>query len=472
VNHVNPDRVDAVDGGAADSGPTRLWHPFADMAAVAESGELVIESGEGAYVVDEGGRRYLDASAGLWYCNVGHGRRELADAAQQQMARLAAYSAFGDLATRPAIELAHRLADMAPMDDARIFLTSGGSDGVDTAVKLVRRYWAELGKGERTAIVTREHAYHGMHLAGTSLAGIDANRSGHGDLDPAVLRVPWDDAEALQELLSSRSDIGAFFCEPIIGAGGVYAPPHAYLERVRDICRAHDVLFVADEVICGYGRTGRMFASDRWSLDPDILLTAKGITSGYIPLGAVTVSGRVASPFWSGHRGPVMWRHGYTYSAHATACAVALVNLDVIEREQLVEHVDRMQHRLGSALAPLVAFDVVEEVRAGVGLLAAIDYTPEAKASGVPGMVLAGLRERGVLTRNLASGALQISPSFVIDEADIEFLATAVAEAISAAGGQRARPQASGLLPDITTDEGIDAFDDRHYLDQRPPHHG
>jgi putrescine aminotransferase len=467
VEHVNPDRV-----GAADGEQTRLWHPFADMAAVADSGELVIESGAGAYVVDESGRRYLDASAGLWYCNVGHGRRELADAAQQQMARLASYSAFGDLATRPAIELASRLAGVAPMDDARVFLTSGGSDGVDTAVKLARRYWAELGHGDRTAIVTREHAYHGMHLAGTSLAGIDANRAGHGDLDPAVLRVPWDDAEALESLLSSRSDVGAFFCEPIIGAGGVYAPPPAYLERVREICRAHEVLFVADEVICGYGRTGRMFASDRWSLDPDILLSAKGITSGYVPLGAVIVSGRVASPFWSGDRGPVVWRHGYTYSAHATACAVALVNLDIIERERLIEHVDRMQHRLGSALAPLSAFDVVEEVRAGVGLLAAVDYTPEAKQSGVPGLVLSGLRDRGVLTRNLASGALQISPAFVVDDADITLLVSAIAEAIAAAGGQRARPEASDLLPDITTDEGIDAFDDQHYLDQRPPHHG
>lgn len=465
-------------------GATRLWHPFADMAAVAESGELVIESGSGCYVTDEDGRRYLDAAAGLWYCNVGHGRAELADAARQQMARLASYSAFGDLATRPAIELAERLSEMSPMDDARVFLTSGGSDGVDTAVKLVRRYWAERGKSERTAIVTREHAYHGMHLAGTSLAGIDANRSGHGDLDPAVLRVPWDDAEALAGLLASRSDIGAFFCEPVIGAGGVYAPPEGYLARVREICRAHDVIFVADEVICGYGRTGRMFASERWSLDPDIVLTAKGITSGYIPLGAVLVSGRVAEPFWSGERGPVMWRHGYTYSAHATACAVAQTNLDIVEREGLVDRVDRLQHHLGSALASLASFDVVSEVRAGVGLLAAVDYTAHAKDEGLPARVLMGLRERGVLTRNLASGALQISPAFVIDEGEIDRLADAIAEAIAAAGGARrvaeaapdglrlARPQSSGLLPDITMDEGIDAFDDRHYLEQRPPHHG
>ena len=454
------------------------------MAAIAASGELVIDHGEGAYVVDEQGRRYLDASAGLWYCNVGHGRAELARAAYDQMDRLASYSAFGDLATRPALDLAARLADLAPMDEARVFLTSGGSDSVDTAVKLARRYWAERGEDARSVIVTREHAYHGMHLAGTSLAGIEANRAGHGELDPAVVQVPWDDAEALEAVLGSRDDIAAFFCEPVIGAGGVYAPPPGYLERVREACRRHDVLFVADEVICGYGRTGAMFASDRWSLDPDILLTAKGITSGYIPLGAVLVSGRVAEPFWSPGEHPVMWRHGYTYSAHATACAVAMANLDVVEAEGLIARVDLAQHRLGQALAPLTAYDLVAEVRAGVGLLAAVDYTPEAKAAGVPAAVLAGLRERGVLTRNLASGALQVSPSFVVSDDDIDLLGHAIAEALSGAGGRarrvggaapvglrRAAPS-SGLLPDITSDEGVDALDDRHYLEQRPPHHG
>ena len=442
------------------------------MAAVAASGELVIDRGEGAYVIDEQGRRYLDASAGLWYCNIGHGRTELADAAAAQMRRLASYSAFGDLATRPALDLAQRLADMAPMDDARIFLTSGGSDSVDTAVKLVRRYWAEMGEPGRSVIVTREHAYHGMHLAGTSLAGIDANRAGHGELDPAVVQVPWDDADALDALLGERSDIAAFFCEPIIGAGGVYAPPRDYLARVRETCRRHGVLFVADEVISGYGRAGAVFASTRWSLDPDVMLTAKGITSGYIPLGAVLVAGRVAAPFWEPGPAPVMWRHGYTYSAHATACGVALANLDILDQEQLIARVDTLQHRLGAALLPLAAYDVVSEVRAGVGLLAAVDYTPEAKAAGVPARVLADLRERGVLTRNLASGALQVSPTFVIDDADIAFLGQAIAESLVASGATRAPRPSSGLLPDITEDEGVDSYDDRHYLEQRPPHHG
>lgn len=442
------------------------------MAAVSAQGELVLARGEGAYVVDEAGRRYLDASGGLWYCNVGHGREQLARAAAVQMSTLESYSAFGDLATRPALDLAERLAEMAPMADARIFFTSGGSDSVDTAVKLARRYWAQVGQPHRQAIVTREHAYHGMHLAGTSLAGIPANKEAHGPLDPAVLQVPWDDAAALDQLLATRSDIAAFFCEPIIGAGGVYAPPPGYLEAVREACRRHGVLFVADEVICGFGRTGWMFASDRWNLDPDMLLTAKGITSGYVPLGAVFVGGRVAEPFWSSAEGPVMWRHGYTYSAHATACAVALANLDILETEGLVARVDRMQHALGSALARVASYDVVSDVRAGVGLLAAVDFTSDALADGLPARVLRGLRASGVLTRLLASGALQISPPFVIDDGDIADLASGIDAALVEAGATRPRPPASGLLPDITSDEGVDAYDDRHYLDQRPPHHG
>lgn len=460
------------DARAAQEPGTRLWHPFADMAAVAATGELVIDRGQGAHVFDEQGRRYLDASAGLWYCNVGHGRAALADAAGAQMRRLASYSAFGDLATRPALDLAERLADMAPMDDARVFLTSGGSDSVDTAVKLVRRYWAEEGQPDRSVIVTREHAYHGMHLAGTSLAGIEANKTGHGELDPAVVQVPWDDADALESLLGERDDIAAFFCEPIIGAGGVYAPPADYLARVREICRRHGVLFVADEVISGYGRAGAMFASERWALDPDVMLTAKGITSGYIPLGAVLVADHVAAPFWTSRAAPVMWRHGYTYSAHATACAVALANLDILEGEALVARVDGLQHQLAAALLPLGAYDVVSEVRAGVGLLAAVDYSAEAKSAGVPARVLSGLRDRGVLTRNLASGALQVSPPFVIDQADIEVLGRGIADALEDAGATRTRASSSGLLPDITSDEGVDAYDDRHYLEQRPPHHG
>ncbi len=455
---------------------TRFWHPFADMAAVSAKGELVLARGEGARVFDEQGRGYLDAAGGLWFANVGHGRREIAEAASRQMSTLASYSTFADLANRPALDLAARLAEMAPMADARVFFTSGGSDSVDTAVKLVRRYWSEMGQPQRQVIVTRQHAYHGMHLAGTSLAGIPANQASHGSLDPAVVVIPWDDAQALDRVLDERDDIAAFFCEPVIGAGGVYAPPDGYLESVRDICRRHGVLFVADEVITGYGRTGAMFASDRWSLDPDIVLTAKGLTSGYLPMGAVIVAGRVAEPFWTPRDQPVLWRHGYTYSGHAAAAAAALANLDILEREGLVARVDALQHDLASALSPLASYDVISEVRTGVGLLTAVDFTPEALAAGVPARVLAGMRERGVLTRLLASGAIQVSPPFVVSTDDIAELAEVIGDSLEAAGcvaaPATAPSSAADLLPQITTDEGVDGFDDDHYLRDRPPHHG
>ncbi len=176
---------------------TDLWHPFADMSAVDRDGELVLTRGEGSRVWDEDGRSYLDATAGLWFANVGHGRREIADAMAAQAARIAAYSTFGDMANRPALDLATRVAALAPVPGSKVFFTSGGSDSVDTAVKLVRRYWALLGRPERRVVVVRDRAYHGMHLAGTALSGIDANRAGYGDLDLDVVRVPWDDAAAL-----------------------------------------------------------------------------------------------------------------------------------------------------------------------------------------------------------------------------------------------------------------------------------
>jgi putrescine aminotransferase len=214
-----------------------FWHPFADMSSVVGH-ELVIESGQGCYVTAADGTEYLDVTAGLWYCNVGHGRREIADAVQAQMSRIAAYSNFGDLATQPTIDLADRLAALAPMADAKVFFTSGGSDAVDTAVKLVRRYWSLVGQPQRTTIIHRTRSYHGMHLAGTSLSGIAANREGYGALDADISTVEWDDADALAERIDSlgAGNVGAFFCEPVIGAGGVYLPPPGYLDAARRVC--------------------------------------------------------------------------------------------------------------------------------------------------------------------------------------------------------------------------------------------
>ncbi len=454
--------------------PSAFWHPFADMSAVSGR-ELVIASGEGVRLRSEDGAEYLDATAALWYCNVGHGRVEIARAVMNQMAQISSYSNFGDLATRSTLDLADRLAALAPMADAKVFFTSGGSDAVDTAVKMVRRYWSILGQPGRTTIVTRTRAYHGMHVAGTSIAGIAANREGYGPLDPDVANVPWDDARALADRLDELGPgtVAAFFCEPVIGAGGVFTAPEGYLAAVREICRQRGVLFVADEVITGFGRTGAMFASS--NLDPDVVLTAKGLTSGYQPMGAVLVSGAVADPFWT--TPGLLWRHGYTYSGHASAAAAAMANLDIIEGERLVERVAGLQLALTAALSELRTHDLVVDVRSGSGLLGAVQFDPARLAADPTLMprILRGLRERGVLTRGLADGSLQISPPFVIERAELQELARAIDDTLLALGSSRQATRSADvdLLPDVTRDEagGFGNQDDRLRADV-PPHHG
>jgi adenosylmethionine-8-amino-7-oxononanoate aminotransferase len=411
-----------------------FWHAFADMHAVESGGELVVDRGEGVHVWDEDGRRYLDATAALWYCSVGYGRDEIADAAQAQLRRLPAYSTFGDLSNRPAIELAERVRSLTPVEDSKVFLTSGGSDSIDTATKMARRYWQLLGETERTLLITREHAYHGMHIAGTSLAGIEANAAGHGPLVGDVAKVAWDSTSALRDAIAAAGPerVAAFFCEPVIGAGGVFPPPEGYLEEVRAICRETGVLFVADEVITGFGRTGDWFASSRFALGPDIVTCAKGITSGYLPMGAVIAAPWVAEPFW--REGSGMWRHGYTYSGHATAAASALANLDIMERESLPKRALELEGDLADALAPLVDHPLVGEVRSGTGVLAAVQFAADALEvePTLPGRTVAAGRENGILTRALGIGALQISPPLVIDAAELKELQEGLRSALDA----------------------------------------
>ncbi len=410
----------------------RFWHSFADMSAIQERGEFVLDRGEGVHVWDEDGRRYIDATAGLWYCNVGYGRDEIAVAAAAQLRRLSAYSTFGDVSNRPAIELAERVADVSPDPDSRVFFTSGGSDSIDTAAKMARRYWQLLGQTDRTMFITRESAYHGMHVAGTSLAGIEANAAGYGPFVRDVSRVPWDSPDALRDAIDAATPerVAAFFCEPVIGAGGVFAPPEGYLERVRSICRDAGVLFVADEVITGFGRMGDWFASNRWKLEPDLITCAKGITSGYLPMGAVVASPRVAEPFWNGTAG--LWRHGYTYSGHATVAAVAMANLDILERETLPKRALELETDLADALTPLAGHPMVEEVRAGTGVLAAVQLPTQAIAedSTLPARAVRACREAGVMTRTLATGGLQVSPALVIDRAELKELGDGIRAAL------------------------------------------
>lgn len=408
-----------------------FWHPFADLAGIERDGELVIDRGEGVHVWDEQGRRYLDATASLWYCNVGYGRREIAEAAAAQMRRLPAYSTFGDLATRPALELAERVAALAPVPGSLVFLTSGGSDSVDTAAKIARRYWQLVGQPRRTVLVHRTGSYHGMHLGGTSLAGIDANAAGYGPLVGDVVRVAWDSADALREAIDRAGPdrVAAFFCEPVIGAGGVFPPPEGYLEEVRKICREAGVLFVADEVITGFGRCGAWFASSRFDLEPDLVTCAKGLTSGYLPAGAVLAAPWVVEPFRRPEAG--MFRHGYTYSGHATVAAAALANLDIMEREGLPGAALRLEEDLAEALRPLADHPLVEEVRAGTGVLAAVQLRTDPDGS-LPARAVRACREAGILTRALATGALQVSPALTISPAELGELAEGMRTALDA----------------------------------------
>ncbi|KIA60208.1 aspartate aminotransferase family protein [Nocardia vulneris] len=395
-----------------------LWHGFADMGAVERDGAFVVARGEGAYIYDAAGKRYLDATAGLWFTNVGHGRGEIADAVAAQLRQIAHYSNFGDFAEPATQELAERLSALAPVPGSKIFFTSGGSDSVDTAAKLARRYWHELGRPDKTIVVGRSKAYHGMHVAGTALAGIPVNREGYGELMADARTVDWDDAKALLALIEEigAERIAAFFCEPIIGAGGIYLPPQGYLAEVRRICRDHDILFVADEVVTGFGRIGgSWFASSRFDLEPDLMTTAKGLTSGYLPMGAVFIAPRVAEPFFSGG---VWWRHGYTYGGHAGSAAAALANLDIVERENLLAEAARLEATLHAKLAPLAEHPRVAEVRSGLGAVAAVQLVDPAE--GLP--MVKTLRAHGVSSRAAGQGAMQISPSFVMTDEQVDEL--------------------------------------------------
>jgi putrescine aminotransferase len=406
-------------------GATRFWHPFADMGAVSRS-DLTIDRGEGVWVHDTEGRRYLDATASLWYANIGHGREEVADAIAAQVRRLEAYSTFGDFTNRPAEELTERLAALAPMPGARVFLASGGGDAVDTAAKLARRHFVQQGRPERVHLISRTNGYHGTHGFGTSIGGIEANTASWGPLVPHTSAVAWDSLPALEEeiLRVGPERVAAFFCEPVIGAGGVHLPPEGYIEGVADLCDEHGILLVVDSVICAFGRLGTWFGVERWpEARPAMITFAKGVTSGYLPLGGVVVSDEVAAPFFEAPGGPML-RHGATYAGHPTCCAAALAVLDVYDRENLIERGRTLEGPLHDALAPLAAHPAVAGVRAGLGLLAAVQLAPDVLAADPAAVakVAAGARDAGVLLRPLI-GALAVSPPLTVEPEHLEQIA-------------------------------------------------
>jgi putrescine---pyruvate transaminase len=412
--------------GMAD---TAFWHPFAAMGGV-RSAEFVLTAADDVWVYDGNGTRYLDATASLWCVNVGHGRQEIADAVHRQMSTLATYQTFGDFTNEPASELTERLAGLSPMPGTKIFLVSGGGDAIDTAGKLAREYWARTGAPERTVLISREHGYHGTHGFGTSLAGIPANRLA-APFVPDVVTVAHDDAEALDKQIADlgAERVAAFVAEPVIGAGGVIPPLPGYLERAREVCTRHGVLFVADSVICGFGRLGSWFGVERFGIEPDMIVFAKGVTSGYLPLGGLAVHGRVAEPFWAAGAAP--FRHGATYSGHPAACAAALANLDILEGEDLLGRAQVLEGELHAALTTLADHPLVAEVRGGVGVLGAVELDPARMAAdpGLPAKVGMAARARGVLVRPMAS-ALATSPPLTLQTAHLDLLTDALRSAL------------------------------------------
>jgi adenosylmethionine-8-amino-7-oxononanoate aminotransferase len=400
--------------------PGPFLHPFAKPT---REQFVAVVRGHGALLWDADGHEYVDAMASLWYCAVGHGRAEIADAVRNQMLRIEAYSCFDPFTNEPAEQLAARLVALTPMPEARVFMCGSGSEAVDTAMKLARLSHVMNGEPQRTLIISRIRGYHGTNLGGTSAQGIAPNREGWGPLLGDVVQVPADDSEALSVLMAERShEVAAVIAEPVQGAAGVHPPPDGYLAELRRLCDQHGALLVFDEVITGYGRLGTMFAAQHYGVLPDLTTFAKAVTSGYQPLGGVFVGRRVRDAIESDPG--YLLRHGYTYSGHPTVCAAALANLDIIEREQLVARAAPIGARLAAGLRALAADGVVAGVR-GVGAVWAVALRPDQDAMAVRDRMLG----HGVITRAIGTDTLTFCPPLVATDDQIDRIVDAVAGA-------------------------------------------
>jgi putrescine aminotransferase len=427
---------------AADA--AHFLHPFTDFAALARKGARIISRAEGIYLWDSEGRRILDAMSGLWCVNVGYGQRALIDAATRQLGELPFYNAFFQTATPPAIELAELLAELTPPQFQHVFFTGSGSEGNDTVVRMVRRYWDLLGQPGRQVIVSRRNAYHGSTMAGASLGGMGAMHAQGGLPIPGIVHIEqphWFELgrpqglereafgqRAAQWLDAKIAEVGAdkvaaFIGEPVQGAGGVIVPPESYWPEIQRICDRHGILLVSDEVICGFGRTGHGFGCERYGTRPDLMTFAKGVTSGYIPLGGVMVGQRVAEVLIA--RGGE-FAHGYTYSGHPVACAVGVANLRLIRELGLVAHVhDDVGPYLARAFAQLAGHPLVGEAQT-CGLMGALQLVRD-RASGTVfpadwevGMVCRGHCFANGLIMRAVGDRMIVAPPLVIERAQID----------------------------------------------------
>lgn len=418
--------------GAVLEGPA-LWSAQAHMPSVLGR-QLVIERGEGSYVTTTDGQRLFDGTAGLWHANIGHSHPELAKVAHDQMLKLETYHVFARYANDRALELGERLAALSPIERSKVILNSGGSDAIDVACKLARRHWQREGRGSKQIILSREHAYHGLHAYGTSIAGLPFNREGYGteSLVPETARVSADDLAQVEATVAElgADRIAAIVTEPIQGTGGVNPPAPGYLEGLQRLCREHDILLIVDEVITGFGRTGEMFAAQRYGLEPDLVTFAKGVTSGYAPLGGVLVAPRLWEPFYADSPDTPIFRHGATYAGHATVAAVALANLDVIERDGLVPRVRELEQVLRGQLENLQQRqEAVVDARVA-GFLGGVTLDERVSAERVTDRLI-GL---GFISRPLRGNTLQLSPPFIVSDQEVVDFVAAIEQAITEEG--------------------------------------
>ncbi len=378
---------------AAEHNARHMWHPMVDPKAMAQNPPLVIDRASGVYVSDIDGRRYLDCVASLWNVNVGHNRPEVKAAIVEQLDRLPYFQTFSGVSNPPAIALSTLLTDMlAPEDMRRVLFSSGGSDAVESALKIARQYWKLEGQPERVKIFSLKNAYHGVHFGGMSANGNPGFRRPYEPLIPGffqvetpnVYRNPWNEAdpERLARLCADQLEreivyqgadtVAAFIAEPVQGAGGMIVPPARFWPLVREVCDRHGVLLIADEVVTGFGRTGSLFGSRAWGVKPDIMVLAKGINSGYVPLGATLVNGRVASA-WDRESALAAIMHGYTYSGHPLACAAALACQKIVLDEDLPGNAARVGDYFLSRLHELrERHGAIGDTR-GKGLMLAIE---------------------------------------------------------------------------------------------------
>ncbi len=401
--------------------PGAFLHPFAKPT---RERFVTIARGEGSLLWDADGNELVDAMASLWYCQVGHGRREIADAVAAQISTIEAYSCFDPFTNAPADALAERIAGLTPVPDARVFFAGSGSEAVDSAMKLARLAHVQAGHPERRLIVSRVRGYHGTNYGGTSAQGIELNRVGYGELLADVVQVPSDDIEALSVLMAEQADrLAAVITEPVQGAAGVFPPVDNYLAETRRLCDQHGALLIFDEVITGFGRMGTWFAAEHYGVTPDLTTFAKGVTSGYQPLGGVIVGRAVRDALEADP--DFILRHGYTYSGHPAACVAALANLDIIEREGLLSEVVRMGARLESGLRSLEADGVFDHLRGEVAVFGAAMRTDQ-NAMAVRDRML----ELGVITRAIGTETLTFCPPFVTTDAQVDRIVDVLATAL------------------------------------------